>query len=301
MSKKNYIPIIVATFIWIWPPVIIKFLSFHFDVHTQNFYRYLSALVFFIPFNIIFLREKFLKSLKNIKQFILPAVFIFLYQFTFVKGMYMLEPAMVSFIHKSSVVFVAFLSFLFFADERRVMVSRPFIVGSIVAIIGVGGVILGKGITAFDTMNRGVLLILTASFFWALYIISIKKIVRKTDTIVTATIVFSITLPLFFAAALAFGDPGSIMRKPAGINTIMFASGIFCVGIAHAFNNKSIKIIGTAISSNFVLITPFFTAIASLYIFGEVLSLLQTVSGIALIVGCILLLRGGKVISSSCN
>ena len=294
VSKKKYIPIMVATFIWIWPAIFIKYLSLYFDAHTQNFYRYLAAVAILVPINLIYFREEFVNSLKNIRQFIFPALLVFTMQTLWVKCLYLLQPTAAVLIGKSSVVFVAFLSFLLFADERKVLSSRSFITGSIMAIAGVAGVIIGKASARFGSFNQGVIFALLSAFFWALYLILVKRIVRRTDVMVSVTIIFLLALPLFLIASLLFGDIADISETPALGNVILFVSGIFCVGVANAFNYKSIKFIGTSISSNFVLITPFFTAVASYFIFDEVLSFFQIISGVVLVTGGILLLRAAR-------
>ena len=287
----------VATFIWIWPTIIIKFLSPYFDGHTQNFYRYLAAVGVLVPLNLICFRTEFMRSLKNIRQFLLPVFLVFTFQTLWVKGIYLLEPAMVALISRSHVLFVAFLSFVMFADERKVIGSRYFAAGSLMAVLGVTGVIVGKSNFQLGDPDAGVLIILLGAITWALYLIAVKRIVRNTDTLVAVSVIFCLALPLFFLASLLFGNIGSIIEASAGVNAILFMSGIFCVGIANAFNYKSIKILGTAVSANFVLITPFFTAIASYYIFGETLGLRQIVSGVVLVTGCILLLRSTGVMT----
>ena len=297
VSEKKYIPIVAATFIWIWTTILIKFLCPYFDAHTQNFYRYLAAAIALIAVNLIYLRKEFLFSLKNIRKFFLPVFILIVFQTLLVKGIYLLEPAMVALISKSSVLFVALFSFILFPDERKVMSSRVFITGSLMAIIGVIGVIAGKSNLQLGSFGPGVVLILLGSVLWAVYMITVKRIVRKTDTLVSAGIIFPLAVPFFFVLSLLFGDLSAVLRAPAGVNVILFTSGIFCVGIANAFNYKSIKLIGTTISSNFVLITPFFTAILSYFIFGEVLSFCQILSGIVLVAGCILLLHATKAFS----
>ena len=297
MSGKKYIPIMAATFIWIWPTLIIKFLSPYFDGHTQNFYRYLAAVGALVPLNLICFRAEFIRSLKNIRQFLLPVFLVFTFQTLWVKGIYLLEPAMVALISRSHVLFVALLSFALFADERKVIGSRYFIAGSLMAVLGVTGVIAGKSNFGFSYPGTGVLIILLGAVAWAFYLIAVKRIVRNTDTLVAVSVIFCLALPLFFLASLLFGNIGDLIEAPASVNAVLFVSGIFCVGIANAFNYKSIKILGTAVSSNFVLITPFFTAIASYYIFGETLSLWQIVSGVVLVLGCIFLLRSTRVMT----
>ena len=238
-----------------------------------------------------------MNSLKNIRQFIFPALLVFTFQTLLVKCVCLLEPAMVSLISKSSVLFVALFAFIFFVDERKIISSVSFIIGSLMAIIGVVGVIIGKsGLSGNTNFSQGVILTLLGAMFWALYLMVVKKIVRRTDAIVSATIIFSLAVPLFFIASLLFGDITAIGETPAKVKVVLFISGIFCVGVANAFNYESIRLIGTSISSNFVLITPFFTAVASYYIFGEVLSFIQIISGVVLVSGCILLLRAGNSI-----
>jgi len=290
---RRYLPIAIATFIWIWPPILVKMLSFHFDIHTQNLYRYLAGSSVLMAISLIYRRRGLLNSLKKFKNFILPAILVFLYQITFVGGIYLLTPTIASLVSRSSVFFTVLFSFVFFPDERRIIRSRSFVIGSFLAILGVYGVIMGKGSDIHLTdFNLGAILILTSSIFWSLYTVVIKVMVREGDPFESASIVFVLSLPLFFIGALLFGDVGALKVAPKSIIAILFLSGIFCVGIANAFNYKSIKLIGTAISSNLILITPFFTAIASYFIFGEVLSIYQILSGIALLVGCSMLIRG---------
>lgn len=291
---RRYIPIAIATFIWIWPPVLIKMLSFHFDVYTQNFYRYLAGSSVLMVISLIYRKRKLFSSLKRIKKFILPAMLVFLYQISFVGGIYLLTPTVASLIGKSSVLFTTLFSFVLFSDERKIIRSRSFIAGSLLAILGVYGVIAGKGSVELAGFNLGAVLILIGSVMWSLYTIVVKVMVREVDPFELASIVFMLSLPLFFIFALLFGDMKALKVAPKGIVAILFLSGALCVGIANAFNYKSIKLIGTVISSNLILLTPFFTAIASYLIFKETLSIYQILSGAALLAGCSILVTANR-------
>ena len=291
---KKYLPITIAAFIWIWPAILIKILSFYFDNYTQNFYRYLAGSFVLIIINLIFYRKELFNSLKEIKNFIFPTILVFAFQITSVAGIYMLTPTIAVLIGKSSVFFTTLFSFIFFVDERKIIKSKSFIFGSLLAIIGVCGVIIGKSGLHLNSFNLGAILILISSVLWALYTIVIKVRVQKTDPFVSASIIFTMSLPLFFISALLFGNMRTLYATPKNIILILFLSGIFCVGIANAFNYKSIKLIGTVISSNLILITPFFTAIFSYIIFKEVLTLYQILSGIILLIGCSILMRAAN-------
>ena len=297
----RYIPIAVATFIWIWPTIFIKALSPHFDNCTQNFYRFLAGSVVLVLMSLTSRRAEFVSAFKNIKMFIPLALIAFSFQISWVGGIFLLTPAIAALISKSSILFIMLFSYILFQDERKVIKSRMFIFGTFLAISGVVGVIVGgEGVNPAGKFgaelsngggfNFGVVLVLIGSFFWALYIIAIKYKLRTTDSFVLASVVFTLTVPLFFIAALFFGDLRAIGRAPPGMTVLLFLSGAFCVGIAHAFNNRSIKLIGATVSSNFVLVTPFFTGIFSHLILGEVITLCQILSGVVLIAGCAMLI-----------
>ena len=291
----------IATFMWIWPPIFIKYLGSYFDDFTQNFYRYLSAVVFLLSFSLINYRDEFIKALGNLRQFILPTLLVCIFQTLWVRGIGLLEPGVVALLHRSNVLFVVLFSFLLFEDERRIIKSKYFVAGSLMAIAGVAGIIVGRYGVRFGNSDLGVVLILLCGIGWALYLITVKKIVRKVNTLVSVSIIFSLATPFFLIGSLFFGDIGAVLETPVLVNVLLFVSGICCVGIANAFNYRSIKLIGTAISSSFILITPFFTAILSYYIFGETFTFWQIISGVVLIMGCIMLLRSARIKTKSMN
>jgi len=284
----------IAAFIWIWPAIIIRILAAHFDNLTQNFYRFFAAGVVLVIINLVWYRAEFFKEFGNIKKFLFPTALLFVFQIIWVTGLYILTPTVAVLISKSNVLFVTVFSFLLFKDERIVIKSRAFIWGLSLATIGVVGVVLGRSKLHLKDFNLGVVLMLTGAVLWSLYLIVVKKRVRKTEPLVVAGIIYTLSIPLFFISSLLWGNLSSIFNASPGINVLLFISGILCVGIANAFNFKSIKLIGTAISSTFVLVTPFFTGVASYFIFKEVLTIPQVLFGIILIIGCAILLRAGN-------
>jgi len=298
---KKYFPVMAAVFIWVWPPIIIKVLNSYFDNPTQNFYRYLAASITLVIVNLVWSKEMFLRELKNIKKFILPAVLIFLFQITWVKTLSLLSPVTAVLINRSSVLFVILFSFLFFKEERSIIKSKFFIFGALLAVIGVIGVIYQTNNVHFNGFNIGEVFALIGALLWAAYLITIRKIVRDTDPLVVAGIVFTLAVPLFFISSLLLGDLASILDVPAGMNVLLLFSGIFCVGVANAFNFKSIKNIGSALSSIFVLITPFLTGIVSYFIFKEHLKIQQILFGIILITGCAILIGSKNMNTVNCR
>ncbi len=286
---KKFIPIVIAVFFWAWSAVVIKILSGYFDDITQNFYRVLSAVVILVLINLVTNREEFLRAVKNVRKFVPAALLIFVYQLLWVGSVNKLAPTLAMLVHRAHVVMVVALSLVFLPDERTVIRSRAFIAGTLLSVIGVVGLIAGKGKLTYGDFNVGMAMLLTAAFCWSVYVVVMKKMLKKTEPLAAAGIVYGLTLPMFFVAVLFSGNPGAVLRVPAGINALVFVSGFFCIGLANVFNYQSIRLVGATVSSVFILVTPLFTGIVSYFVFRETLTVQQLLFGIVLLAGCFVL------------
>ncbi len=283
---RKYIPILFATLLWVWPGIFIKYLGEYFSSYTQNFYRFLAASAFLLALGYFRSRENLVSSFRNFRIFLLPALYALLAQITWVEGIMLTEPAFASFLRRSSILFVIVFSFFLFHSERVIISSKFFIAGSILCLAGVTGVILGGGGAEGVEFSLGVFLVLLSALFWALFIVSIKLVSEGTDSLVSTGIIFLLTLPVFFIGGLLKGDIAGILIAGRFTNVMLFTSGVLFVGIANTLQYKSIKVIGSSLTVNLVLSTPFLTAVASYYIFGEVLNPVQLLSGLLLLAGC---------------
>ncbi len=281
---KKYIPVLFAAFLWVWPGIFIKYLGEYFSSYTQNFYRFLAASAFLLIIGYFRSRNNLFSSLKNFRIFLLPALYVLLAQITWVEGVMMTEPAFASFLRRSSIFFVILFSFFLFRSERRIISSKFFIAGTILCFAGVAGVILGGG-EGFE-FSLGVFLVLLSALFWAMFIVSVKMVSEGTDSLLSTGVIFLLTLPVFYIGGVVKGDISGIFHAGRFTNLMLFLSGILFVGIANTLQYKSIKVIGSSLTANFVLSTPFMTAVASYYIFGEILTAVQLLSGVLLLAGC---------------
>ena len=294
---KEYLPITTVIFLWTWPAIFIKMLSSYFDVHTQVFYLYLIGWFTLIVVNLVSQRRRLYSGFKEIRKFILPAALIYVSETLYVAGVYMLTPTVAVLLIKSSLLFIILLSFVFFADERRIIRSKSFVVGSLFVAVGVCGVIVGKGSLHLDGFNLGVVLILLGSVSWGLCCVLIKIRVGRIGAFVSAGVIFTLSLPMFLVSALLFGDVKELYVAPRGTVILLLLYGILCVGVGTGLNYKSIKLIGVVISSSLLLVTPLFTAILSYIIFGETLTTYQILAATILLTGCYMLIRAGSLVN----
>ncbi len=292
---KKYLPITIAAFFFIWPVIIIKLLSPYFDNITMNSYRAAAASAALLLTSFFACRQELFRGFRQVGRFVVPTLLLFLFQIIWVAGITRLTPTVAILIHRSQVLFVAVLSFLLFRDERRVIKSPVFLLGGMMSALGVFGVIAGRGGLQWKDFSPGTLLMLAGALCWSLYLLAVKKLVRKVPPLAAVTVTYTLSVPLFLIVFLLRGNPSSIARAPAWINLLLFASGILCMGAANALNYLSIRLIGTTLSSFFVLLTPFFTGVASFFIFREILTPVQIAAGVLLLSGCLVLTRAKTI------
>jgi len=187
--KKGIIPIIAVAFIWGGFNVFIKALSSQFDVVTQGFFWYLSGGTAALLLSAIIVPKELLVAFKNIKLFWVPTIVITIHFVSFIKGVYMTNATISALIAKLNAIFVPLLSFFLFPDERRVVKNKKFLLGTLLAFIGVAGVILAKEQSLVGYDNRGAVLLVFSMFCAAIYVIKIKKIVQKIHPLVIIAVV----------------------------------------------------------------------------------------------------------------
>jgi len=285
-TKKGVFFLLLATLAWSFPNVMIRMLKSDFDVYTQNFYRYVGSSVFMFAIGLMFTRKKMVHAAVNLKVLLIPSLIMAIHQIFYTTGVFMTSAVISSLIGRINAIIIPALSCIFYADERQVVKNKSFILGALIALIGVAGVILGKGAYAEEGFNVGVLLVMLGTITWSFYAVWVKKIVRLLDPLAIISYVSLLSVILFLPLVLKFGDIGSIRNVSAGTNILLFVSGILGVGLGNVFYNHAVKYVGTSISSVFFLLLPFSVGILGFIILGETLTVMQTIAGVLSILGC---------------
>jgi drug/metabolite transporter (DMT)-like permease len=284
--RKGIFYLLGAAFAWSWPNVMIRILKADFDIFTQSFYRYIGASVFLFTIGFIFKRKKMIHAAVNLKILLIPSLIMTVHQVFYTTGVFMTSAVVSSLIGRLNAVIIPALSLAFYLDERQVVKSKGFILGSLVAFVGVAGVILGKGQNVEGGFNIGIAFVLLGTLSWSVYAVYIKKVIRLIDPLAIISYVSLISVVLFLPLVLKFGDIKSIVNVPLKTNLLLFGSGILGVGVGNFFYYYAVKYVGTSISSIFFLLLPFSIGILGFFILGETLTIIQLVSGLFSIVGC---------------
>lgn len=284
--NKGLLSLIVTAIAWSWPNVLIRLLRTDFDIFTQSLYRYASASLFLFLVDICFARKLSKNVISNIKVLIIPAMIMTLHQIFFTAGLFKTPAVMSSLLGRLNAIFIPTLSCIFYEDERMIVKNRNFLIGTLIALSGVTGVIMGKGNSLEGEFNIGTVFVMLGTLFWSIYAVYIKKIVRSIDPLSIIFYVSLISTIFFVPIALKYGDVRSITRVSLDTKLILFGSGILGIGVGNLFYYHAVKHVGTSISSTFFLILPFTVGALAFIILGEMLTMIQMISGLISILGC---------------
>ena len=161
-------------------------------------------------------------------------------------------------------------------------------------MIGVSGVILGKGNSIDGNTNLGSGLLIFSMFNWSIYAIMIKRIVDELDPLVITALVPLMACVLFLPIVAIFGDFHRIVEVSTKSKLLLFGSGVLVIGMGNVSYYSALRHIGPSIASSFLLITPLITGILSFFILDEWLTHPQLASSVILLFGCLLITRVKK-------
>lgn len=162
--------------------------------------------------------------------------------------------------------------------------SKGFIVGSIIAFIGVACVIFNSSFN-IEVKPLGDLLSIFAAVSFAIYCIVVKKLNARYDTLFISRKIFFygvVTALPFLTFQDHFMD-FAILKEPVVWMHILFL-GVVCSMLAFILWNEAINKLGASRASNYLYFSPLITLIASVWLLNENVSIVGYI-GCALTVG----------------
>lgn len=269
---------------WSIGPIFIKLLTGYVDLWTQNLLRYSVACLFWLPVLLFFIRNKQVD--KSIwRKALLPAGANVVMQCFWAGAFYYINPALMSLLTKSSVIWVTAFSLLFFAEERALVKSRRFWLGMGLCVTGVFGVLVFKRDFAATRTMTGIVLALAAAFGWGIYTVSARMAFRDTDSRIGFSVVTIYTVAGLGLLAFIFGRVSDCLTMGARPWVYVVVSGLTAIAFSHVLFYAAMKRIGAAIPSLVLLSTPFIVLAISRVVFGETLDAFQWLFGMVLLAG----------------
>lgn len=207
---------------------------------------------------------------------------VFLFNFTFFKGMRATSPINASLIMALNPLTTLVLSY--FALQTRI--TRQQIIGAIISFVGVTIVILKGDLhnLLLLQINAGDPWIMLTNIFFATNHVLVKKYLSDIHpiTLTTVTAILGLIMMMFFAIPdlKAVNFP----YLPTGFWGAIFCLGFLGTALAYIFWNIGLVRIGPSKAVIFINIVPFFVAIASLLL-GEPITTAQLLGGLFVIFG----------------
>jgi drug/metabolite transporter (DMT)-like permease len=276
---------------WSLGPIFIKYLTEDIDSWTQNLLRYSVACLFWMPFLLRAVKKQQIKP-KLWRMAILPAAANVAMQSFWAAGFYYIGAAFMALISKSSIIWVAGFSLVFFADERGLVRSGRFWLGLALSIMGVMGVIYYKEDFDIGGTVTGIIIAVCCAFMWAVYTISARIAFRDADSRSSFSIVSIYTMIGLFVLGIIFGKVEQSLKMDVWAWVVVVISGVTSIALGHVLYYFALKRIGATIPAFVILAQPFVVFAISRIVFGESLNGLQLIFGLVLLAGSSLAIQG---------
>lgn len=292
-SRNSALAVILATiFLWAIGPILVKGFTRYYDSWTQNAFRYVSAAVMLLAIAAVSRRPIFVISRRQWGNLLLVVAANMLMQSFYARMLYYLYPAVATLVGQINIVLVVLLSFVFHRDERGIIRSPYFLLGSVLALVGVTAVVV---LRSPETMARldvsesrfwiGILITLLWAASSALYVVAIKPLVRTVDPFAAFTNVAWMTSIGLVILMLLFGHVSDLWRQPAAPLWGLIWSGLLCIGLAHVLYYLSIRRIKVVVVVTMMQMVPVITCSLSAFWYGDHLSPFQAAGGAVVLCG----------------
>ena len=290
IRTADFLPIVVATLIWAWPMIFIRYIKARtggaFPEDALNLYRYASAAAAVLALVACTRPGDLLAVLRRWPAPLALAAILATFQTIWVRGVYLVPASYGTLVGRSSIVFALLLGYAFFADERRVIRSGRFLLSAAAATAAVAGVIAcDRKFALRGALFTGTMLFLVSALIWAAYAVTIRRLVRGLPPMATFAVTVALTTLLLLPAAVVKGGLGVMWSSPWNVQLAVFFSGAACVGATQMLYYVSLKRIGVAYTSLVGLSSPFLTGVFAYLVLGreELLSPWQWAFGAALV------------------
>ena len=178
----------------------------------------------------------------------------------------------------------ALLLRLFYKDLRSDW-TRNFLIGSILALVGVSLVIL-NGHFVLKLSPKGDLLCLASAICWAFYTVLLKDLEQRYSNLLITRKVFFYgvltILPLYISKAKP--ENLALLRQPEIWGNLLYL-GLVASLLCFLFWNLTLHKISPIRATNYIYFSPVVTAIASYFVLGEPITWIILAGGALIISG----------------
>lgn len=282
MNKRlaGIIYVIIATLGYSLVTIIIKLAT-----NTGMDGNFTTGIVFIIAaviFGIITMVKKYEIRMPSLYLNICVIATIGVFFFT-VKALERISVSLNTVLYFTFPIFIVLLNVFLFRQKisSRNLISLVFSICGLILSIGI------LQITSVKFNVFGIIYSLLASFSNAVYFISIQRALKKAKSTVCLSYIYFLTSAFLLGFCAITGE--WTYRLNASQILIILTFAIMLTVIPSSFMTKGIEIVGAATASIVNLLQPICTIIVAKLLFGDSMTISQTLGGLLVFVGLILL------------
>ncbi len=280
---------------WALAPIFIRDLSAVYEPHTQNLLRYASATVPLLIISFIWFRPGLRAALRNWPGMLGIAVLNVAQQYTWAVGCAGSTATTAQLVSKLSIVFVIIFGFMLYREERAVIGSPWYLVGTVLSFGGLTALISSDSASLIPVLDWPMLMLLATAVFWGGYTVWAKHLVDGVHPIPMFTMIAVYTTIGCALLSVTMGQPAALITAGMKPTLIAIASGLIPIALAHPTFFYAQKYLGSAFSSSVALLNPLVTYAIALWIWPDERLVLHQWAGAALLLaGTLMVTRAGK-------
>ncbi len=196
-------PFSIALFLmgWSLTPVFVRYMSGAYDPYTQAFVRYLSAAAALCAYAYVFYRRDLFLAMRRWRTLAPIGAVVVCMQIAWTVAIYNTTATMAQLVTTLQAPTVILFSFIVFHEERDVIRSPFYIVGSLLCFLGVIAVFMrddGEQVRFY--VDFAMILLLFVSVAWAVYAVWGRHTAKGLHPVAMFTMIsVYVTIGLFFA------------------------------------------------------------------------------------------------------
>jgi drug/metabolite transporter (DMT)-like permease len=291
-STRSYGLLGATIFLWAVGPLFVKHFTHFYDVWTQNAVRYIAAVALLFLYAGVGRRSFRVRGVRQWGSLVLVTGANVGMQTAYGAMLYYIYPSVAVLVGQLAVLFAIALSFLLFHDERRVIRSPQFLMGALLALAGVGVVIVGQNPEVLRQLQVthhqfwiGIGVTVLWAFFSALYMAAIKGAMREIAPFAAFANVSWMTTLCLLGLMFALGHPSDLLRAPIEPFVGLIYTGMLCIGLAHTLYYAAIRDLSVVVVVTLMQLVPVVTCFLSAFWYKDHLSPVQLAGGAAVLGG----------------
>lgn len=294
-KASAWVNLIVSSFAWALAPIFIRYVARVYDPHTQNLLRYGSAAVPLTIISLIWFRKDLVAAFRGYKGMLGIAALNVLQQHVWTLGCAGSTATTAQLVSKLSVVFVILFSFFLFHEERGVIRSPFYLIGTVLSFLGAAAVISDDPSTVVPRLDFPTVMLLLTAVLWAIYTVWAKHLVMDVHPVPMFTVLSIYTTAGFALLASRTGHVSMIVSAGWRFAAISVVSGLIPIALAHPTFHFAQRRLGSAWCSSVALFNPLITYAIALWVFpDEHMVLTQWLGAALLLVGTLLVVFAGR-------